>query len=190
MPSFSDTLLKFAIRSLRRERLALLGAPAEVVADQDKLIDEARRQLAPGEEVMIPFAIASEMLRMGVNEFGSPNCGNCEHSKEEGDICSLSKAGEKLEEGDEAQRDKAWEEFNKVFDACFIQENADRLCGHYQLDGFLYNSFVENMKPMISALERRHGINLEVVAGIMNEMLVGLANRSIQSNGEGGTGLQ
>ncbi len=189
MHPFSDTLLKFAIRSLRRERLALLGAPAEVVAEEDKLIEEARRQFAPGDEAMIPFVIGFEMLRMGIHEFGSPNCGNCEHFREGGDVCLLTQAGEKLGEGDEAQRDKALEEFHKVFDSCFIQENADRICGHYQLDGILFNNYVANMMPMISAMESRHGINLDVVAGVMNEMLIGFANRTIQSTGGGANGL-
>ena len=47
---FSDALLKFSLRCFQLERHIHLRAPAEVIENEEKLIEEVHRQFLPGDE--------------------------------------------------------------------------------------------------------------------------------------------
>jgi len=77
---FSDALMTFSLRCFQLERFIILQAPAGVIKNEEKLIEEARSQFLPGDEDNIAAVISFEILKWGVNEFDSPNCGNCIYS--------------------------------------------------------------------------------------------------------------
>lgn len=175
---FSDALMRFSLRCFRLERLILLQAPAGVVKKEEKLIEEARSQFLPGDEDKIAALISFEMIKWGVNEFDSPNCGNCIYFHGGGD-CSISKACNDLYNAGKDNLDEAVDNFWSAADTYNITDNADRLCIDYRLDENKFNRFVEEATPIISALEKRHGINLGKVVQILHKMLVDFANRTI-----------
>jgi hypothetical protein len=47
---FSDALMRFSLRCFQLERLIHLKAPAEVIQNEEKLIEEVHRQFLPGDE--------------------------------------------------------------------------------------------------------------------------------------------
>ncbi len=167
MQRFSDQLLRYSKRVVRREKFLLFNAPAEVVAKEEALIEEARKELNAVDLAQCKVAIEEEVISSVALDIDSPSCGNCLGSNSLGQ-CVIAKEMKAFEEvlkgtSDEIQKEKASERLIDVLDSRQIMEDAHLKCKNYQVNDELFNAVMESSRPLISKIVDKFGIRQEQV---------------------------
>lgn len=164
---FSDPLLRYSKRVVRREKFLLLNAPAEVIAKEEALIEEARKELNAVDLAQCKLAIEEEVISSIAIDIDSPSCGNClgGHGLGECVIAKELKAfGRALEaQSDGIQKDKASERLIDILDSSQILEDAHLKCKDYQVNDELFNAVMESSKPLISRIVEKFGVSREQI---------------------------
>lgn len=167
MQRYSDQLLRFSKRVVRREKFLLFNAPAEVVEKEESLIEEARKELNAVDLAQCKLAIQEEVISSITIDIDSPSCGNClgGHGLGECVIAKELKAFEDVLEGPagEIQKDKASEKLVDVLDSSQILKDAHLKCKDYQVNDELFNAVMESSKPLISKIVEKFGVSREQI---------------------------
>ncbi len=167
MQRFSDQLLRFSKRVVRREKFLLLNAPAEVVAKEEELIEEARKELNEVDLAQCKLAIEEEVVSSIEIDIASPSCGNClgGHGLGECEIAKEMKAfGRVLEEqSDEIRKDQASERLNEVLDTCQILKDAHLKCKDYQVNDEIFNAVVGSSRQLITRIVEKYEVRQDQI---------------------------
>ena len=167
MQRFSDQLLRYSKRVVRREKFLLFNAPAEVIAKEESLIEEARKELNPVDLAKSKLAIEEEVISSIALDINSPSCGNCLGGNSLGQcvIAKEMKAFEEVLEGssDEIQKEKASERLIEALDSRQIMADAHLKCKDYQVNDELFNAVMESSKPLISRTVEKFGVRQDQI---------------------------
>lgn len=176
MQRFSDQLLRYSKRVVRREKLILLNAPPEIIVKEEELISKAIKEFSAVDQGMANLAVEVELIKEVVSSLSSPACWNCLGNKGIGD-CNIAKvqqnfAAELRAAKNPFEEEKAVTKFNDTFDEHLIPENAHLECGEYQLNDEMFNAQIDKCTPLIEAVASKYGVRKAFVESEVNKMVI------------------